>query len=55
MYGETWYPRFHFGWSDLHSLIDGDEHFIDAPRAELYDLRSDPAETKNLKIGRAHV
>ena len=48
IYSETWYPRFHFGWSDLHSLIDGDEHFIDAPRDELYDLRSDPAEKQNL-------
>ncbi len=48
VYSETWYPRFHFGWSDLHSLIDGDEHFIDAPRAELYDLRADPAEKQNL-------
>lgn len=48
VYSETWYPRFHFGWSDLHSLIDGDEHFIDAPRAELYDLRADPAEKTNL-------
>jgi choline-sulfatase len=48
IYSETWYPRFHFGWSDLHSLVDGDEHFIDAPRAELYDLRADPAERTNL-------
>jgi arylsulfatase A-like enzyme/Flp pilus assembly protein TadD len=48
IYSETWYPRFHFGWSDLHSLIDGDEHFIDAPRDELYDLRMDPAEKQNL-------
>jgi arylsulfatase A-like enzyme/Flp pilus assembly protein TadD len=48
IYSETWYPRFHFGWSDLHSLVDGDEHYIDAPRAELYDLRADPAERTNL-------
>lgn len=45
VYSETWYPRFHFGWSELHSLVDGDEHFIDAPRPELYDLRRDPRET----------
>lgn len=48
IYSETWYPRFHFGWSELHSLVDGDEHFIDAPKAELYDLRQDPAERKNI-------
>jgi tetratricopeptide (TPR) repeat protein len=52
VYSETWYPRFHFGWSELHSLIDGDEHFIDAPRAELYDLRQDPAERKNVLTDR---
>jgi arylsulfatase A-like enzyme/Flp pilus assembly protein TadD len=48
IYSETWYPRFHFGWSDLHSLVDGDEHYVDAPRAELYDLKLDPAERTNL-------
>jgi arylsulfatase A-like enzyme/predicted negative regulator of RcsB-dependent stress response len=48
VYSETFYPRFHFGWSDLHSLTDGTKHYIEAPRAELYDLRSDPRETKNL-------
>ncbi|HEY0158973.1 MAG TPA: sulfatase-like hydrolase/transferase, partial [Thermoanaerobaculia bacterium] len=48
IYSETFYPRFHFGWSDLHSIVEGDEHYIDAPRAELYDLASDPAERTNL-------
>jgi len=48
IYSETFYPRFHFGWSELHSLIDGDQHFIDAPRAELYDLAADPGEKRNL-------
>jgi choline-sulfatase len=48
IYSETFYPRFHFGWSDLHSLIDGTEHYIDAPRAELYDLAHDPAERTNV-------
>src|SRR5439155_7325667 len=47
IYSETFYPRFHFGWSDLHSLIDADHHFIRAPIAELYDLKSDPGEKKN--------
>src|SRR5947209_13903469 len=48
IYAETFYPRFHFGWSDLHSLIEGNEHFIRAPQAELYDLASDPGEKKNV-------
>jgi tetratricopeptide (TPR) repeat protein len=48
VYSETFYPRLHFGWSDLHSLTDGSKHFIQAPRPELYDLRADPGETRNL-------
>lgn len=48
VYSETWYPRLHFGWSELHSLIEGREHYIDAPRAELYDLANDPAERTNV-------
>ncbi len=48
IYAETYYPRFHFGWSDLHSLIDGNDHYIRAPQPELYDLAGDPAEKKNM-------
>lgn len=48
IYSESYYPRFAFGWSDLHSLIVGDEHFIRAPQPELYDLAGDPAEKRNI-------
>lgn len=48
IYSETWYPRFHFGWSELHSLVERGEHLIDAPRAELYDLTRDPGEKVNV-------
>ena len=48
IYSETFYPRFHFGWSDLHSLISGSNHYIQAPRPELYDLGKDPAEKVNV-------
>lgn len=48
VYSETFYPRFHFGWSDLHSLTDGTKHYIEAPQPELYDLHTDPGETANL-------
>jgi arylsulfatase A-like enzyme/Tfp pilus assembly protein PilF len=41
---ETWYPRHHYGWSELTSIRDGRYHFIAAPRRELYDLQVDPAE-----------
>jgi len=48
IYSETLFPKFHYGWSDLHSLIDGDRHYIQAPRPELYDLAGDSAEKHNL-------
>ena len=47
IYSETFYARFHFGWSDLHSLIEGNDHYIHAPIPELYDLAKDPAELTN--------
>lgn len=48
VYSETYYPRFHFGWSDLHSIVVGNDHYIRAPRPELYDLATDPLEKKNV-------
>lgn len=51
IYSETYYPKLHFGWSDLHSLTDGKHHYIRAPIPELYDLARDPAEKKNLLPG----
>lgn len=45
---ETFYPRENFGWSELVGLISGDWKFIQAPRPELYDLKKDPEEKKNM-------
>jgi len=45
---ETFYPRENFGWSELVGIISGPWKFIRAPRPELYDLKSDPEEKKNL-------
>ncbi|HEY6842749.1 MAG TPA: tetratricopeptide repeat protein, partial [Thermoanaerobaculia bacterium] len=36
------------GWSDQHSLIEGDRHLIRTPDPELYDVAADPAEKKNI-------
>ena len=47
-YSETFYPRYHYGWSDLRSVQDGRFKLIIAPVPELYDLEQDPAEEKNL-------
>jgi arylsulfatase A-like enzyme/cytochrome c-type biogenesis protein CcmH/NrfG len=48
IYSETFYPRLHFGWSELASLVSGRFHYIEGPDPELYDLLQDPAETRNL-------
>jgi arylsulfatase A-like enzyme/tetratricopeptide (TPR) repeat protein len=46
-YIETFYPRENYGWSELVGLISGDWKYIRAPKPELYNLRTDPAETRN--------
>jgi arylsulfatase A-like enzyme/predicted Zn-dependent protease len=47
-YSETFYPRYHYGWSDLRSVQDGRFKLILAPVPELYDLDRDPGEENNL-------
>jgi tetratricopeptide (TPR) repeat protein len=47
-FAESLTPRIHYGWSDLRSVRDGRWKFILAPKAELYDLSSDPGELHNL-------
>src|SRR6185295_5686246 len=43
-HSESWYPKYHYGWSELRSIQDGRFKMIRAPRPELYDLSTDPAE-----------
>jgi arylsulfatase A-like enzyme/Flp pilus assembly protein TadD len=45
---ETFYPRENFGWSELVGLVSSHWKFIQAPRPEVYDLKKDPEERKNL-------
>lgn len=47
-YSETFYPRFHFGWSELQTIQEKKYKLIIAPELELYDLMDDPDEQKNL-------
>jgi choline-sulfatase len=55
IYSETFYPRIHLGWSELRSLIDAHHHYIQAPRAELYDIVADPGETKDIAAAERRV
>jgi len=47
-YVETYYPREDFNWSELIGLIDSEWKYIQAPKEELYNLKRDPDEEKNL-------
>jgi tetratricopeptide (TPR) repeat protein len=47
-YSESFYPRYHYGWSELKSLRTSRYKFIQAPRPELYDLSLDPREKNNI-------
>ena len=45
---ETLQPWLAFGWSPLRAVRTAQWKLIDAPRPELYDLRRDPEETRNV-------
>ncbi|HET7291943.1 MAG TPA: sulfatase-like hydrolase/transferase [Vicinamibacteria bacterium] len=45
---ESWYPRFHYGWSELVTIQDERFKLIRAPRPELYDVQRDPGERDDL-------
>jgi|CXWL01.1.fsa_nt_gi arylsulfatase A-like enzyme/tetratricopeptide (TPR) repeat protein len=48
LYFETYVPYHKYGWSPLEGVVVGQEKWINAPTAELYDLTTDPGEIKNL-------
>lgn len=48
LYAETYYPRIHFGWSHLTSLLRFPHHLIQGPEPELFDLADDPGETEDV-------
>ena len=47
-YAETLVPLLQFGWSDLRVIREGRFKYVQAPRPELYDLREDPGERRDL-------
>ena len=55
LYAETFYPKWHYGWSELTSVRGDRWKYIDAPRPELYDLRADPAERVNVSADRGSL
>ena len=47
-YAETLYPKMNMNWAELRAIRTSRWKYIRAPRAELYDLNSDPRETTNV-------
>ena len=54
-YAESFFPRLHFGWSELRAVRDGEWKLVDAPRPELYALRTDPREVRNVASDRERL
>ena len=48
VYSETFYARYHYGWSELTAIRGERYKLIMSPDPELYDLAEDPGETTNL-------
>ncbi|MCU0286812.1 MAG: sulfatase-like hydrolase/transferase [Acidobacteria bacterium] len=50
-YTETYYPRFHYGWSELKAIYyNKNWKYILAPKQELYNLQQDAHEKENLAL-----
>lgn len=47
-YSESYYPKWHYGWSELRALRADGWKVIDAPRPELYAVDTDTRESTNL-------
>jgi arylsulfatase A-like enzyme/Tfp pilus assembly protein PilF len=52
IYFESMYPYYSHGWAPLAGFIRGNEKFIESPIPELYDLREDFNERRNLAAQR---
>ncbi|MGQ9618827.1 MAG: sulfatase-like hydrolase/transferase [Candidatus Aminicenantia bacterium] len=48
LYSETLYPRYHFGWSELRSVRFGNYKLIISTKPEMFDLKNDPKEERNI-------
>jgi len=47
-YTETYYPQFHYGWSNLKALYSGNYKFILSPKPELFNISTDRNESDNI-------
>jgi choline-sulfatase len=49
-YSESMAPKIQYGWSPLYALRQYPYKYIEAPRAEFYDLKNDPGESSDLRF-----
>ena len=47
-YAESLTPKLFYGWSELTSIRSDDWKYIEAPQPELYNLKEDPGELRNV-------
>jgi len=50
VYSESLYPLLHYGWAPLRVIRTGNRKLISAPRPEVFDVRSDPREKRDLSL-----
>lgn len=55
IYSESLFSEIHYGWSPLQSLTTDEYRYIEAPRPELYEWRTDTGEAKNLVQEKASI
>ncbi len=48
VFSETWFPLAAYGWAPLVAITHQDWRYVSAPRPELYNLKSDPGEVRNV-------
>ena len=53
LYAESFAPFLDFGWSPLRTVRAGGWKYIAAPKPELYEVASDPTESRNLVTAHA--
>jgi len=53
-YAESLYSELELGWAPLYAWRTAASKFIKAPHPELYDLDTDPSETRN-RVGEQHA
>ncbi len=55
VYMETLVPALEYGWSELRGVRTDRWSYIKAPEPEVYDLKADPGETRNLALQRPEL